>query len=202
MKNIFYKKSNLEINNITIVSYIVIFLSAFSLFLGFEIIFKIMCVVLTCVVAYQIYLKNKSDGKTYLKDMVIYYNNELYIVLVNMKNIILIEGLLLIVLYFLNLELIGWIIIVLLIAFYELNEYLKIKKFKEFINNSIEKNFNNKEYLIYKIDRVLKINDYYRINYGDYEREYYILDEYNSLINILNSVDKGGNNEEKESVNN
>lgn len=202
MNNIFYKKSNLEINNITIVSYIVIFLSAFSLFLGFEIIFEIMCVVLTCVVAYQIYLKNKSDGKTYLKDMVIYYNNELYIVLVNMKNIILIEGLLLIVLYFLNLELIEWIIIVLLIAFYELNEYLKIKKFKEFINNSIEKNFNNKEYLIYKIDRVLKINDYYRINYGDYEREYYILDEYNSLINILNYMDKGGNNEEKESVNN
>lgn len=202
MNNIFYKKSNLEINNITIVSYIVIFLSAFSLFLGFEIIFKIMCVVLTFVVAYQIYLKNKSDGKTYLKDMVIYYNNELYIVLVNMKNIILIEGLLLIVLYFLNLELIGWYIIVLLIAFYELNEYLKIKKFKEFINNSIDKNFNNKEYLIYKIDRVLKINDYYRIDYGDYEREYYILDEYNSLINILNSMDKGGNNEEKESVNN
>lgn len=198
MNNIFYKKSNLEINDITIVSYIVIFLSAFSLFLGFEIIFKIMCVVLTCVVAYQIYLKNKGDGKTYLKDMVIYYNNELYIVLVNMKNIILIEGLLLIVLYFLNLELIGWIIII----FYELNEYLKIKKFKEFINNSIEKNFNNKDYLIYKIDRVLKINDYYRINYGDYEREYYILNEYNSLINILNNMDKGGNNEEKESVNN
>ena len=203
MNNIFYKKSNLEIDNIDIVSYVIVFLSAFCLFLGFNTLFKVMSVVLSCVFAYQIYLKNKGDGKTYLKDIVIYYNNELYIVLVNIKKILLIEGSFLIILYFLNLELIGWYMIALLITFYETNEYIKRKRLNEFINNfDIEKSLSNSKYSIYRIDRVLKINDYYRINYGNYEREYYILDEYNGIINFLNNMNVGGYNEEKENINN
>ena len=203
MNNIFYRKNSLEINTIDIVSYIVMFLSAFSLFLGFATLFKVMCVILACVFACQIYFKNKSDGKTYLKDIVVYYNNELYIVLVNIKNFLLIEGLLLIIVYFLNFELIVWFIIFLLIAFYEINEYLKIKSLKEFVNKfDIVNSMNDSKYSIYKINRVLKINDYYRINYGNYEREYYILDEYKEIINILDNMNIGGNHEEKEDFNN
>lgn len=199
----FYKKKNYEISRADMVSYIIIFMCAFSLFLGFSLLFKIMCIMLVCVFAYQIYIKNKDNNKEYLRDVIVYSENNLYIVLPNIKNILLIEGISLVILYFLNLELIGWFIISLLILFYEINEYIKRKSLLEFINNGdFSKIKDNSKYSIYKINRVIKINDYYRINYGDYEREYYLSDEYLELANILNSMSVGGKNEQEENTNN
>ena len=131
----FYKKKNYEISRADMVSYIIIFMCAFSLFLGFSLLFKIMCIILVCVFAYQIYIKNKDNNKEYLRDVIVYSENDLYIVLPNIKNIILIEGISLVVLYFLNLELIGWFIIGLLILFYEINEYIKRKSLLEYLKN-------------------------------------------------------------------
>lgn len=203
MSKIFYKKNNLEVSRADMVSYIIIFMCAFSLFLGFVFLFKILCIILVCIFAYQIYLKNKNNDKNYLKDIVVYSENALYIVLPNIKNIFLIEGISLVILYFLNLELIGWFIIASLILFYEINEYIKRKCSLEFISDKdFSKIKNNSKYLIYKINRVIKINDYYRINYGDYEREYYLSDDYLELANILNSMSVGGTNEKEENINN
>lgn len=203
MSKIFYKKNNYEVSSADIVSYVIIFMCAFSLFLGFSLLFKILCVILVFVFAYQIYLKNKNNDKNYLKDIVVYSENALYIVLPNIKNILLIEGISLVVLYFLNLELIGWFIITLLILFYEINEYIKRKCLLEFINSGdFSKIKDNSKYSIYKIDRVIKINDYYRVNYGEYEREYYLSNEYLELVNILNNMSVGGTNEKEENINN
>lgn len=196
MNKIFYKKNNYDVCSADISSYIIIFMCAFSLFLGFSLLFKILCVILGCVFAYQIYLKNKNNDKNYLNDIVVYSENNLYIVLPNIKNILLIEGISLVILYFLNLELIGWFIIASLILFYEINEYIKRKCSLEFISDKdFSKIKNNSKYLIYKINRVIKLNSCYRINYGDYEREYCLSDEYLELANILNSMSVGGNNE-------
>lgn len=203
MSKIFYKKNNYEVSSADIVSYIIIFMCAFSLFLEFSLLFKILCVILGCVFAYQIYLKNKNNDKNYLRDIVVYSENSLYIVLPNIKNIFLIEGISLVILYFLNLELIGWFIIASLILFYEINEYIKRKCLLEFINSGdFSKIKDNSKYSIYKIDRVIKINDYYRVNYGDYEREYYLSNEYLELVNILNNMSVGGTNEKEENINN
>lgn len=203
MNKIFYKKNNYDVSSADISSYIIIFMCAFSLFLGFSLLFKILCVILVCVFAYQIYLKNKNNDKNYLKDIVVYSENNLYIVLPNIKNILLIEGISLVILYFLNLELIGWFIISLLILFYEINEYIKRKSLLEFINNGdFSKIKDNSKYSIYKINRVIKLNSCYRINYGDYEREYYLSDDYLELANILNSMSVGGTNEKEENINN
>lgn len=203
MSKIFYKKNNYEVSSADIVSYIIIFMCAFSLFLGFSLLFKILSVILVCVFAYQIYLRNKNSDKNYLRDIVVYSENSLYIVLPNIKNILLIEGISLVVLYFLNLELIGWFIIASLILFYEINEYIKRNCLLEFINSGdFSKIKDNSKYSIYKIDRVIKINDYYRVNYGDYEREYYLSNEYLELVNILNNMSVGGTNEKEENINN
>lgn len=203
MSKIFYKKNNLEVSRADMVSYIIIFMCAFSLFLGFVFLFKILCIILVCVFAYQIYLRNKNSNKNYFNDIVVYSENNLYIVLPNIKNILLIEGISLVILYFLNLELIGWFIIASLILFYEINEYIKRKSLLEFINNGdFSKIKDNSKYSIYKINRVIKLNSCYRINYGDYEREYYLSDEYLELANILNSMSVGGTNEKEENINN
>lgn len=203
MSKMFYKKKNYEISRADVVSYIIIFMCAFSLFLGFSLLFKIMCIILVCVFAYQIYIKNKHNNKEYLRDVIVYSENDLYIVLPNIKNIILIESISLVVLYFLNLELIGWFIIGLLILFYEINEYIKRKSLLEFISNGdFSKIKNNSKYSIYKINRVIKLNNCYRINYGNCEREYCLSDEYLELANILNGMSLGGNNEQEENTNN
>ena len=90
MSKMFYKKKNYEISRADMASYIIIFMWAFSLFLGFSLLFKILCIILGCVFAYQIYIKNKDNNKEYLRDVIVYSENDLYIVLPNIKNIILI----------------------------------------------------------------------------------------------------------------
>ena len=81
----------------------------------------------------------------------------------------------------------------------EINEYIKRKSLLEFINNGdFSKIKDNSKYSIYKLNRVIKLNNCYRINYGNYEREYCLSDEYLELANILNEMSLGGNNEQEE----